>query len=258
VSRLAGDPYHGEMADSNVETGSQTTGSDGSEDAGVLRLNEIFHSIQGESTRAGEPCVFIRLAGCHLRCSWCDTEYAFREGRRRSVTDILDEVLAIDCQVVEITGGEPLLQKTVHVLERALLDAGRTVMFETSGACDITTCDPRSEIIMDLKPPSSGECGRNLDSNIAALRPHHEVKFVIGDRDDFDWSIDRVRTLGLLDRCRAVLFSPVFEQAQGLEIAGASGLHPRRLAEWILASGLPIRMQMQLHKFIWEPTTRGV
>ncbi|MCP4940212.1 MAG: radical SAM protein, partial [Phycisphaeraceae bacterium] len=106
------------MADSNVETGSQTTGSDGSEDAGVLRLNEIFHSIQGESTRAGEPCIFIRLAGCHLRCSWCDTEYAFREGRRRSVRDILEEVLAIDCQVVEITGGEPLLQKTVHVLER--------------------------------------------------------------------------------------------------------------------------------------------
>ncbi|MCP4833666.1 MAG: 7-carboxy-7-deazaguanine synthase QueE, partial [Phycisphaera sp.] len=169
-----------------------------------------------------------------------DTEYAFREGRRRSVRDILEEVLAIDCQVVEITGGEPLLQKTVHVLERALLDAGRTVMFETSGACDITACDPRTEVIMDLKPPPSGECGRNLDSNIAALRPHHEVKFVIGDRDDFHRSIERDRPLGLVDRCRAVLFSPVFEQAQGLEIAGASGLHPRRLAEWILASGLPI------------------
>lgn len=246
------------MADSNVETGSQTTASDGAEDGDALRLNEIFHSIQGESTRAGEPCIFVRLAGCHLRCSWCDTEYAFREGHRRSVGDILDEVLAIDCDLVEITGGEPLLQKKVHVLERALLDAGRTVMFETSGACDITACDARSEVIMDLKPPSSGECDRNLDSNIAALRPHHEVKFVIGDRNDFDWSIERVRTLGLLERCRAVLFSPVFEQAGGLEIAGASGLHPRRLAEWILASGLPVRMQMQLHKFIWEPTTRGV
>jgi 7-carboxy-7-deazaguanine synthase len=246
------------MSDSNVETGSQTTGSGASEHGDALRLNEIFHSIQGESTRAGEPCIFIRMAGCHLRCSWCDTEYAFREGRRRLVRDILEEVLAIDCEVVELTGGEPLLQKTVHVLERALLDAGRTVMVETSGACDITACDPRTEVIMDLKPPSSGECGRNLDSNIDALRSHHEVKFVIGDRNDFDWSVERVRTLGLVDRCRAVLFSPVFEQARGLEIAGASGLHPRQLAEWILATGLPIRMQMQLHKFIWEPTTRGV
>ncbi|MCP4498096.1 MAG: 7-carboxy-7-deazaguanine synthase QueE [Phycisphaeraceae bacterium] len=175
----------------------------------------------------------------------------------------------IGAEIVEIsTKGDRILDRALseiggkglftEELERALLDAGRTVMFETSGACDITACDPRTEVIMDLKPPSSGECGRNLDSNIAALRPHHEVKFVIGDRDDFDWSIERVRTLGLVDRCRAVLFSPVFEQAQGLEIAGASGLHPRRLAEWILASGLPIRMQMQLHKFIWEPTTRGV
>lgn len=246
------------MADSNLETGSQTAGTDASEEGRALRLNEIFHSIQGESTRAGEPCIFIRLAGCHLRCSWCDTEYAFREGSRRRIADVLEEVLAIDCGLVEITGGEPLLQKAVHVLERSLLDHGRTVMIETSGACDISACDPRTEVIMDLKPPSSGECDRNLDSNVAALQPHHEVKFVIGDRNDFDWSVERVRTLGLIDRCRAVLFSPVFEQAKGLEIAGASGLHPRRLAEWILASGLPIRMQMQLHKFIWEPSTRGV
>ncbi len=246
------------MADSNVETGSRAAEADGSAGVGHLRLNEIFHSIQGESTRAGEPCIFVRLAGCHLRCSWCDTEYAFREGRRRPLDGILEEVLAIDCKVVELPGGEPLLQKPVHVLERSLLDAGRTVMIETSGACDISACDPRTEVIMDLKPPSSGEVGRNLDSNISALRPHHEVKFVIGERGDFDWAMERVRELGLLDRVRAVLFSPVFEQAKGLEIAGASGLHPRQLAAWILETGLPIRMQMQIHKFIWEPSTRGV
>lgn len=224
----------------------------------VLRLNEIFHSIQGESSRAGEPCIFIRLAGCHLRCTWCDTEYAFREGSRRSIEGILEEVLGIDCPLIELTGGEPLLQKKVHLLERRLLDAGRTVMIETSGACDIAACDPRTIVIMDFKPPSSGECDRNLPSNIEHLRPHHEVKFVIGDRGDYEWSRDMLRTHGLQDRVASVLFSPVFAQATGLEIAGAPGIHPRRLAEWILADALQVRMQLQLHKFIWEPTTRGV
>ncbi len=223
-----------------------------------LRLNEIFHSIQGESTRAGEPCVFIRLAGCHLRCSWCDTEYAFREGRRRAIDEILDEVLAIDCPLVEITGGEPLLQKAVHELERRLHDAGRTVLIETSGACDIGACDPRTVVIMDLKPPSSGECERNLPSNLDALRSHHEVKFVIGDRGDYEWSRDMLRRHDLASTVACVLFSPVFPQQQGLEIAGAPGIEPRRLAEWILEDALPVRMQLQLHKFIWEPSMRGV
>ena len=223
-----------------------------------LRLNEIFHSIQGESTYAGEPCIFVRLAGCHLRCAWCDTEYAFREGRRRPLASILEEVLAIDCPVVELTGGEPLLQRDVHILERRLLDAGRTILIETSGACDITACDPRSVVIMDLKAPSSGEEGRNRPENLEALREHHEVKVVIGDRGDYEWARDMVLEHRLAERTSAVLFSPVFSQSKGLEIVGASGLQPRQLAEWILADSLPVRMQLQLHKFIWEPSTRGV
>ena len=227
-------------------------------DEKTLRLNEIFHSIQGESTRAGEPCIFIRLAGCHLRCAWCDTEYAFREGGRRSIDSILDEVLAIECPLVELTGGEPLLQKNVHELERRLLEAGRTVLIETSGACDIERCDPRSIVIMDLKAPSSGELDRNLDTNLDALRGHHEVKVIIGTREDYEWARGMVRDHDLANRTAAVLFSPVFTQAEGLEIAGAPGLEPRRLAEWILADALPVRMQLQLHKFIWEPSTRGV
>ena len=228
------------------------------QEAGVLRLNEIFHSIQGESTWAGEPCIFVRLAGCHLRCAWCDTEYAFREGVRRELEEVLEEVLAIDCPLVELTGGEPLLQKSVHVLERRLHDAGRTVLIETSGSCDISVCDPRSIVIMDLKAPSSGECDRNLASNIESLLPHHEVKFVIGDRGDYEWARSMVRDRDLAERTTAVLFSPVFPQATGLEIAGARGIEPRKLAEWILEDSLPVRMQLQLHKFIWEPTARGV
>lgn len=226
--------------------------------SGMLRINEIFHSIQGESTRAGEPCIFVRLAGCHLRCAWCDTEYAFREGNRRSVDEVLAEVLAIDCPLVELTGGEPLLQKSVHELERKLLDAGRTVLVETSGACDITACDPRTIVIMDLKAPSSGECERNLPGNLGALGIRHEVKFVIGGREDYDWAVGMIRKERLAERTAAVLFSPVFPQASGLEIAGAPGIEPRLLAEWILEDALPVRMQLQLHKFIWEPTARGV
>ena len=241
------DPDH----DSAVRTGSL-------QETGVLRLNEIFHSIQGESTWAGEPCIFVRLAGCHLRCAWCDTEYAFREGTRRELEDVLEEVLAIDCPLVELTGGEPLLQKAVHELERRLLDAGRTVLIETSGSCDISACDPRSVVIMDLKAPSSGESGRNLAANLELLLPHHEVKFVIGDRGDYEWARSRVRDERLAERTAAVLFSPVFPQATGLEIAGARGIEPRTLAEWILEDSLPVRLQLQLHKFIWDPSTRGV
>ena len=228
------------------------------EGGGNLRINEIFHSIQGESTRAGEPCIFVRLAGCHLRCTWCDPEYAFREGERRSVDEVLEEVLEIDCPLVELTGGEPLLQKSVHELERRLHEAGRTVLVETSGACDITACDPRTIIIMDLKAPSSGESHRNLPGNLEALGSDHEVKFVIGGREDYDWAVDMIRRERLAERTAAVLFSPVFPQASGLEIAGAPGIEPRLLAEWILEDALPVRMQLQLHKFIWEPTTRGV
>ena len=223
-----------------------------------LRINEIFHSIQGESTRAGEPCIFVRLAGCHLRCSYCDTEYAFREGVRRPLNELFEEVMAIDCPLVEMTGGEPLLQSKVHLLERQLLDAGRTVLFETSGACDIDACDERSIVIMDLKGPSSGETDRIDWKNIERLRPHHEVKMVIGNREDYDWASRMIQEHQLADRVSCILLSPVFEQPAGLEIMGASGLAPKDLAEWILADLLPVRMQLQMHKFIWDPQQRGV
>jgi 7-carboxy-7-deazaguanine synthase len=223
-----------------------------------LRINEVFHSIQGESTWAGCPCVFIRLTGCHLRCRYCDTEYAFREGAWRSVTDLVEEAVGFGTPLVEITGGEPLLQPHVHDLVRQLCDRGRTVLIETSGACDISSCDPRSILILDLKTPGSGECGRNLIENLARIRPQDELKFVVTDRADFDWATTMVREHDLAARCRAILMSAVFEQQPGLEIAGCKALHPRLLAEWILESGLPVRMQTQLHKLIWDPSTRGV
>ncbi len=223
-----------------------------------LRINEVFHSIQGESTWAGCPCVFIRLTGCHLRCRYCDTEYAFREGAWRSVVDLVEETASFGTPLVEITGGEPLLQPRVHDLVRELCDRGRTVLIETSGACDIAPCDPRSILILDLKTPGSGECDRNLIENLAKLRPQDEIKFVITDRGDFEWAASMIREHDLAGRTRAILMSAVFEQKPGLEIAGCPALHPRRLAEWILESRLPVRMQTQLHKLIWDPSTRGV
>jgi 7-carboxy-7-deazaguanine synthase len=224
----------------------------------TLRITEIFHSIQGESTRAGYPCVFVRLTGCHLRCRYCDTEYAFKEGRSMSVDEVVEAVCAYPAGLVEITGGEPLLQKAAPLLIRRLCDAGRTVLVETSGACDISVCDPRAVRILDLKTPGSGECERNLWSNIDDLRPADEVKFVIVDRADYEWAKGIIVQQSLTDRCGAVLMSPVFEQAPGLEIAGCEGLDPRLLAEWILADGLAVRQQAQLHKYIWDPQTRGV
>ena len=223
-----------------------------------LRINEIFHSIQGESTRSGEPCVFVRLAGCHLRCSYCDTEYAFTEGSRRTIDEIFAEVIHYECPVVELTGGEPLLQPLVHELERRLHDHGNTVLIETSGACDLTPCDPRSVVIMDIKTPSSGEVDRIHPGNIELLKSHHEAKFVIGDRHDYEWAREFIHANRIGERVACVLFSPVFEQSQGLQILGASGLEPQRLAKWILEDKLHVRMQLQMHKFIWHPQTRGV
>jgi len=224
----------------------------------TLRINEIFHSIQGESTRAGERCIFVRLAGCHLRCRYCDTEYAFREGITRSIDELLEEILAIDCELIEVTGGEPLLQARVHTLITALCDAGRTVLIETSGACDIGPCDPRSIRILDLKTPGSGECDRNLLDNLEKLTPRDEIKFVLTDRVDYEWARSMMREHDLAARCGAVLMSPVHEQPEGLEIVGCAGLSPRVLAEWILEDRLPARMQTQLHKHIWDPHMRGV
>lgn len=228
---------------------------------GGLRVTEIFHSIQGESTWAGCPCVFVRLTGCHLRCRYCDTEYAFKEGEARGIDDIVAEVCAHATSLVEITGGEPLLQTGVHALTGRLCDRGRTVLIETSGACDISTCDPRAVRIMDIKTPGSGESQRNLWSNIAHLTQRDEVKFVIADRDDYRWARWAIDEHRLSERCRAVLLSPVFEQPPGREIAGCPGLDPAELARWLLddppASG-PVRMQGQMHKMIWDPAARGV
>jgi len=225
----------------------------------TLRINEIFYSIQGESTWAGFPCVFVRLTGCHLRCAYCDTEYAFKEGAGRDIDGIVAEVCSHPCDLVEITGGEPLLQRRVHDLISRLCDLGKTVLIETSGACDISSCDPRAIRIMDLKTPGSGESLRNCWSNINHLKPHDEVKFVITDRRDYEWSRDVIERYDLVRRCKAVLLSPVFEQSAGDEIAGCAGLSLRDLAEWLLADRLPgVRLQSQLHKLIWDPQTRGV
>jgi 7-carboxy-7-deazaguanine synthase len=212
-----------------------------------LTINEIYFSVQGESTWVGLPCVFVRLTFCDLRCTYCDTEYAFYEGKKQTLGEVADAVLAYQCPLVEITGGEPLLQKNVLPLMTMLADAGRTVLLETSGAHDISAVDPRVHRIMDLKTPGSGEVERNLFANIAHLTEGDEVKFVIGSRPDYEWSRAQVREHRLAERCRAVLFSPIFGR-----------IDPREIVEWILADNLPVRFQLQMHKFIWTPTQRGV
>lgn len=224
----------------------------------TLRVSEIFHSIQGESTRMGRPCVFIRLSGCHLRCAYCDTEYAFHGGEALTLDEILERALAYPARLVEITGGEPLLQPRVRDLMRRLCDAGFETLIETSGACDISACDPRVIRIMDIKTPGSGEAERMDWANLERLNERDEVKFVICGRPDYEWARGVVRERNLVGRVRAVLFSPVFEQPPGAEIAGAEGLPLRALAEWILEDGLPVTVQPQLHKFIWSPSVRGV
>jgi 7-carboxy-7-deazaguanine synthase len=213
----------------------------------TLTINEIYHSIQGESTWAGEPCVFVRLTFCDLRCTYCDTEYAFYEGKKQTLEEIATAVAAFQCPLVEITGGEPLLQKNVLPLMTMLADARHTVLLETSGAHDISKVDPRVHRIMDLKTPGSGETARNLFSNVEYLTQRDEVKFVIGSREDYEWSREQVKRHMLTQRCRAVLFSPIFGR-----------IDPREIVEWILADRLPVRFQLQMHKFIWTPTTRGV
>ncbi len=213
----------------------------------TLKVNEIYQSIQGESSWAGWPCVFIRLTACDLRCTYCDTAYAFYDGKKRLVSEILAEVLALDCPMVEVTGGEPLLQKNVLPLMTQLCDAGKTVLIETSGAHDIGKIDARVHRIMDLKTPSSGECARNLWSNIEHLTKRDEVKFVIGSREDYEWSREQVRVHRLAERCGCVLFSPIFGK-----------IEPREIVDWIIADKLPVRFQLQMHKFIWPPLQRGV
>ena len=211
-----------------------------------LQITEIFHSIQGESTHVGQPCVFVRLTGCPLRCTWCDTEYAFFGGTTMAMETILEQVRSYDCPLVEVTGGEPLHQPGSLVLLTQLCDAGFQVMLETSGACDISKVDDRVSIVLDVKCPGSEMTDRMRWENLNQLSTKDEVKFVLQDRSDYEWARDIVRQHALADRC-SVLFSPVF-----------GGLDLQPLSEWILEDHLPIRLQIQLHKVIWDPQTRGV
>ncbi len=213
----------------------------------MLTVNEIFHSIQGESTHVGEPCVFVRLTACDLRCSWCDTPYAFYEGRRMSVDEVIDRVNHYDCRVVEVTGGEPLLQKDVYPLMRRLLAAGKTVLLETGGHHSIEDVPSDVVRIVDVKCPGSGEVARNDWANLERVTSRDQVKFVIKDRADYEFARDVVRRESLPARVAAVLFSPV----HGV-------LDARDLAAWILEDGLPVRLQLQVHKFIWGAEARGV
>ncbi|MEM9445087.1 MAG: radical SAM protein [Verrucomicrobiota bacterium] len=213
----------------------------------ALVVNEVYVSVQGESTFAGLPCVFVRLTACDLRCSYCDTEYAFYEGKKRLLENILEEIRSHQIPLVEITGGEPLLQKNVLPLMKVLCDEGFDVLIETSGAHDISQIDSRVHCIMDLKCPDSGMEGRNRYENISCLKMKDEVKFVIASRNDYEWSRQKVREFELQDKVRTVLFSAVFGKCE-----------PQALVEWIVEDKLPVRFQLQMHKFIWEPKKRGV
>jgi len=225
-----------------------------------LLVNEVFYSVQGEGTRMGLPCLFVRLRGCHLRCRYCDTEYAFHEGERWSIDRIIEhgEELGHSCPLWEVTGGEPLLQKNVHELMARLCDMGKQVMIETSGACDISLCDPRVIRIMDLKTPGSGEAHHNDWNNIAHLNEQDELKFVITDRVDYEWAKKQLDAHQLVDRVVAVLMSPAGNLPAGKEIPGVPGLSLHDLTQWVLEDHLPVRVQTQLHKIIWDPMTRGV
>ncbi len=212
----------------------------------VLRITEIFYSLQGESTHAGEPCVFIRLTGCPLRCTWCDTEYAFYGGTEMPLETVVEQVRSYRCRLVEITGGEPLHQPSAFPLIEALCAEGFEVLIETSGAIDTSPIDPRAQVILDVKCPGSGMMDRMNWENLVQVRKKDQVKFVIKDRNDYDWAVEVVSRYGLVERC-PVLFSPVFEE-----------MDLRQLAEWILQDGLPVRFQLQLHKYVWDPQMRGV
>jgi 7-carboxy-7-deazaguanine synthase len=212
-----------------------------------LRVNEIFHSIQGESTWAGRPCVFVRLTGCNLRCAWCDTAYAFYEGAQMEISAVMERVRAYGCKLVELTGGEPLLQRGIYPLIEALLTEEYEVLIETSGERYIGVLDGRVIRIMDLKCPDSGEVERNCWANIEHLNRRDEVKFVIASRRDYEWARGVIGKYQLEPRVNAILMSPAF----GL-------IEPVTLANWILEDRLPARMQLQMHKYIWGPDKRGV
>ena len=211
-----------------------------------LKVNEIFYSIQGESTFAGRPCVLVRLTGCQMRCTWCDTEYSFYEGSWMRVDDVVSDVLAFGCPLVEVTGGEPLLQPGVHPLMSELCDRGLEVLLETGGGLDISGVDSRVRRIVDLKCPASGEASNNHWPNVDALRPTDEVKLVLADRGDYEWARDAIRKHRIDRRC-TVHLSPVWD-----------ALEPAELASWVLEDRLPARVSTQLHKTLWGAETRGV
>ncbi|QEL15723.1 radical SAM protein [Limnoglobus roseus] len=212
---------------------------------GELLIHELYRSLQGESRYAGLPCVFVRTTGCSLRCTWCDTPYAFTRGERMSRTDVVTKALAFDTPLIEITGGEPLEQPEVLPLMAALCDAGKTVLLETSGALDISKVDRRVHVIMDLKCPDSGECGRNLWANLDHLKPSDEIKFVIASERDWRWA-------------EAIIRERRLDLRFGVLASGVFGVNLADLAAWVLASRLTVRMQLQMHKYVWEPNTRGV
>ena len=213
----------------------------------MLTINEIFHSIQGESTFAGQPCVFVRLTACDLRCSWCDTPYAFSEGRKMSIDEVMTEVERFGSPLVEVTGGEPLLQQDVYPLMNRLLECGKTVLLETGGHRSIEDVPEGVVRILDVKCPGSGESDKIDWHNLTRLTPADQVKFVIKDRGDYEFARDVLMRQSLATRVAAVLFSPVH-----------AVLEARVLAEWILEDRLRVRLQLQAHKYIWSPETRGV
>jgi 7-carboxy-7-deazaguanine synthase len=211
-----------------------------------MRITEIFHSIQGESSYVGQPCVFVRLTGCPLRCTWCDTDYAFYGGHECTIEEVLAKVHTYGCRLVEVTGGEPLVQPESLPFITGLCDAGYTVLLETSGTVDIAPVDPRAHIILDVKCPGSGMTDRMHWPNLSQLAAKDEAKFVLADRADYDWAREILAQYAVARRC-TVLFSPVF-----------GAMDVRQLAEWILADRLPVRFQLQMHKYIWAPDLRGV
>ena len=213
----------------------------------MLTINEIFYSVQGESSYAGRPCVFVRLTACDLRCSWCDTPYAFHEGTKRSLDSVFAEVDTYQCPLVEVTGGEPLLQADVYPLMEGLLASGRTVLLETGGHRSTARVPAGVVTILDVKCPGSGESKKNDWTNLERLQSHDEVKFVIKERTDYEYAREIVARHDLARRAAAVHFSPV----HGV-------MDARTLSEWVLADSLPVRVQLQLHKYIWDATTRGV
>jgi 7-carboxy-7-deazaguanine synthase len=213
----------------------------------LVTINEIFYSVQGESSFAGQPCVFVRLTACDLRCSWCDTPYAFYEGSKRPLEDVIAEVERYECPLVEVTGGEPLLQEGVYPLMNELLARGKQVLLETGGHRSTARVPDAVVTILDIKCPGSGESDRMDWENVSRLRPRDEVKFVVKDRVDYEYARDAIARHALADRAAAIHLSPV----HGV-------LDPKVLSEWVLADRLPVRVQLQLHKYIWSPDTRGV